>query len=227
MASNACPEQKRVESRDRDARLFSQRAFLQVERLRELGYPEKAAHRLIESAGGELKEIASVETAISGFGYHVLPPEGDYSRSVVAAAAAGEATCLEASLLAYDLAGLLNADRRLMVMTRLDPKTRSYLGHSALIYREQDARSYGAISLSRHRSQRCRPASYTNAEAVALSYAEGYVELGLVPLCFGIVDLDRLAAGLDWRRVPRALQELEDRLLDQQVFHLEIEVTRP
>jgi hypothetical protein len=193
-----------------------------MDRLLSLDYDPVAAQRLARYANGSMTGMQDVARIIRTFGYRTLQPGGYSDRSASDAIAAGDVTCLEAALIAHDLASLLGCHRRLMVMNRLDPNTTSYLGHTALVYRAAND-LFGAIAVSRHSCQRERAANYASEEAVVLSYAEGYVDLGLVPLSYGLADLDTVAEGLAWRRDRADMRRLHDRLLETQVNSFEIE----
>jgi hypothetical protein len=184
-----------------------------------LGYcaPAQAAlrARLLATSGGVLDSVADVRRLIHGFDYFHLSEDDTQRRSLSDALLDGSVTCLEAALLAADLCAVLGVPGRLMAMNRFNPKTESYLGHAAFIYSERATR-FGAIAVSRHASQADREATFGDEEEVALSYAYGYLALGLIPLSLGLSDLAEVGAGLDWRNVAADLQQLHGRLLASQ-----------
>lgn len=198
---------------------------IQLDYLIAIGYTSCAAETLLSFNEIGFSCMNDVHFLIKHFGYYKLNPGEIYNRTISQAIDGGSITCLEAALIAYDLASMLKNDTRIMTMTRFDPKENTYLGHAALIYRANNS-LFSAIAISRHTAQGERHARYLTEEMVVLSYAETYIELGLVPICFGISDIYTFTLDLDWRRSVSAMQKLHASLLKAQTNYFEITKTK-
>ena len=82
---------------------------------------------------------------------------------------------------------------------------------------------FGAIGMSRYPTQRHRQAVFSTEEEVVLSFAKAYVELGLTPVCYGILSLSKAGRELDWRNNPKHLEALHDWLVAGQDRGFEIQ----
>ena len=57
-----------------------------------------------------------------------------------------------------------------------------------------------------------RDATFADGAAVATSYAQAYVKMGITPLYFGVTTLEEIAPDLDWRGSDQPLNVLSERL---------------
>lgn len=184
----------------------------QIATLVSLGYKVEAVERIF-SFNGVVKSTKDVHNILHCFKYYDI--EGNSIRDLSSAILQNSATCLEAALIAYDLISLLLNDHQpqIMVMNRLNPNENTYLGHTALIYRA-DSNLFAAIAVSRHSIQGNRNAVFESIDDVVLSYAQGYLSIGLKPLSFGISNLKLLGSGLNWRNNSNEMCQLQERLLN-------------
>lgn len=189
--------------------------------LENLGYTAEAVNSLVKPIHGEITSLEDVHHIIHSFEHYRIANEYNSSHTISDSIMRGSLSCLEAALIASDLISLLKSHRRLMIITRLDPKDNTQLGHTALIYRAANS-LYAAIAMSRYESQSDRPAKFATEEDVVLSFAETYISLGYKPLCFGLADIDRVSDGLNWRQNNTAMLQLQDRLLDSQINSFDI-----
>ena len=193
----------------------------QFEQIRAVGYSWGAAERLLGSVGGMIKKTDDIDAVISSLEYKVSNDLEPNHGRLDEAARQARCTCFEAALIAHDLVGLLGLDRKILALNRMDPESGSFLGHAALIYETHIGR-FGAFALSRHATQCSRPANFNSPNEVAISYAEEYLTLGFVPVCFGIATLEEVGGGINWRLDPEDFKVLHDRILETQVNVFEL-----
>jgi len=166
--------------------------------------------------------VALAARVLDQFEYFTIVGDTPPDRSVSDALRQGALTCLEAALVAMDIAFQEGIPAYLMAMTRRDPTSGGLLGHAAYIY-QNAAGLFGSLAFSRHALQGHRMAEFRSKEDVAISYAHSYVRLGLMPLCFGIADAAVVTDGLQWRTNAQHMACLHARLQETQEFALEVE----
>jgi len=122
-------------------------------------------------------------------------------------------TCIDGAILSYGLLELLfpETKRKLLAIHRRDPKKDEECGHCVALYWGPDGK-VGSFSKSSFEGFGHREPVHKDAESVAMSYAEVYVEMEFIPLYFGVTTLEEAAPDLDWRLSENELNEISDRL---------------
>jgi hypothetical protein len=138
-------------------------------------------------------------------------------KSVRASLKSERITCIDAAILAYGLLELFfpETQRRLLAIHRRDAKGEE-CGHCVALF-WKDGR-VGAFSKSSYPGLGHRDAVHADAAAVALSYADAYVKMGITPLYFGVTTLEEVAPELDWRASPLPLNVLSERLQERYAY---------
>jgi hypothetical protein len=178
-----------------------------------LGYSESDLARLREMAGSDpLEHPEDIRRVIDNYQYLDDWRANYRIQSVRSSLQNSRITCIDAAILSYGLLELLFPDtkRRLLAIHRRDPKKDEECGHCVTLYWK--AGKIGSFSKSSFKGLGHRDAVYADEAAVASSYAEAYVEMGFVPLYFGVTTLEQSAPDLDWRLHDGALNEISDRL---------------
>lgn len=121
-------------------------------------------------------------------------------------------TCIDGAILAYALLEWLfpHLERRLLAIHRRDAAGEE-CGHCVALYWNATGK-VGAFSKSSYPGLGHRAPIHSDPTAVATSYAEAYVKMGIRPLYFGVTALEEVAGDLDWRFGEAPLNELSDRL---------------
>lgn len=192
------------------------------EALLRLGYTAESVRKLLLRNPGKLRRSSDVAAVIGSFGYAQGNDAALPDRSLVQAILSERLTCLEAALIGHDLMGPVSRLRKIIVMTRYNPKDESYLGHTVMVFKSEGG-LFGAISLSRYPTQGNRQAVFSTEEDIVLSFAKAYVELGLTPVCYGILSLSKAGRKLDWRKDSKHLEVLHDWLVAGQDRGFEIQ----
>ena len=157
-----------------------------------------------------------IRDVLDSFGYLAEWKERYEIKSVRASLHSLKITCIEAAILSYGIMELLfpTVPRHLLAIHRRSPDGEE-CGHCVTIYTGADGR-LGAFSKSSFTGLGHRDAVFADAEAVAKSYADAYVDMGFTPLYYGVTRLEDVAApDLDWRAGEEGLNALSDRLKER------------
>jgi len=179
-----------------------------------LGYTEDDLRRLAEMSGGAaIGKPEDIRRVIDNYKYLDDWRANYRIQSVRSSLHNSTITCIDGAILAYGLLELLFRDtkRRLLAIHRRDPKKDEECGHCVALYWAPDGR-VGSFSKSSLKGLGHRDAVFADEMAVATSYAEAYVQMGFVPLYFGVTTLEEAAPDLDWRLHEGDLNEISDRL---------------
>jgi hypothetical protein len=181
--------------------------------------------QLLPDGGGRPEALRAV---IDSFGYLSEWKTRYEIKSVRAALHSGKITCIDAAILSYGLMELLfpTVERRLLAIHRRAPDGEE-CGHCVTIYVGGDGR-LGSFSKSSFAGLGHRDAVFADAEAVAKSYADAYVQMGFAPLYYGVTRLEDVAApDLDWRVGERGLNALSERLKARYEYAFDVRDVRP
>lgn len=193
-----------------------------AQRLLERGWRADAVAALRARAGGRLDAPHDIARVLDAFEYEhdwaceyrVRPAEASLLRPRI--------MCLNAALLAYAL--LLECfpavPRSLLLLHRRGPDGVE-CGHAVAAWWADDRRA-GAFSRSNHAVLGHRAPCHAGLEALALSYAQGYVSMGFTPLYYGSVRPETLAGLPDWRRGDAPLDALLGHLADAYEYAFDI-----
>ncbi len=141
---------------------------------------------------GRLTSPARVQTFLNRLPYNYeIPPGGGTLRSFRGVLRAGRAHCLEAVLTAAVILEQHGYPPLLMSLESIDQ-----LDHVIFVYRR--ARRWGSIGRSRDPGLHGRRAVFATPRALALSYADPFVDLTGRLTGYAVVDLRQLE-GYDWR----------------------------
>lgn len=168
-----------------------------VDRLRTIGYSAQAVTRVTELAEGRFDTPADIVRVLDNFPYeHDWASEYEI-RSAEDSLSRPRIMCLNAAILAYALLEAFpGVQRRLIALHRRGPDGVE-CGHVATAYREEGG-GFGAFSKSNYPVLHHRPPRFESIEALAVSFAEGYVSMRFTPLYYGTPSLDAMQ-GVDWR----------------------------
>jgi hypothetical protein len=182
------------------------------ERLRHLGYGDAALNRLRELSGGRFEHPEDVSRVLDNFPY-----EHDWERSYAIRSAQAsllrpQVMCVNAAILSYALLEAFpQVQRRLIALHRRGPDGVE-CGHVATAWWVEAGR-LGAFSKSNYPALVHRPARFDSLEALAVSFAQGYLSMGFTPLYYGTPSLDDMT-DVDWRLDPQPLTQHLDRFID-------------
>src|SRR5262249_39379671 len=95
-------------------------------------------------------------------------------------------------------------------------------GHCVTLYWE-GPEQVGAISKSSWTRLHHRDPVFKNEGAVALSFAQSYLEMNITPLYYGVTILDEIAGSdLDWRFGEENLIAISDRLIERYEYAFDL-----
>lgn len=179
-----------------------------------LGYTLADIQRLRDILPDTPKDPAELARIIDWFDYLVDWREDYKIQSVRSSIHSNKITCIDAAILAYGLLELYfpKVKRRLLSIHRKDMHGEQ-CGHCVALYWGQDGR-VGAFSKSSFKGFGHRAATFLNEDAVALSFAEAYLEMKFTPLYYGVSILEEIAPDLDWRFSKDNLNVLASRLIE-------------
>jgi hypothetical protein len=183
------------------------------EALGRLGYSEADLRRLQEISGGHFHSPEDIRRVIDGYKYLDDWRANYRIQSVRSSLHNSHITCIDSAILSYGLLELLFNDtkRRLLAIHRRDPKKDEECGHCVTLYWGDNGK-VGSFSKSSFKGLGHRDAKFSDEMAIAASYAKAYVDMGFVPLYFGVTTLEEAAPDLNWRFDEGALNEISDRL---------------
>jgi hypothetical protein len=179
-----------------------------------LGYTAHDLRRLDEiAAKGPFERPEDIRRIIDSYAYLDDWRSNYVIQSVRSSLNNTTITCIDGAILSYGLLELLFPDvkRRLLAIHRRDPKKDEECGHCVALYWGPDGR-VGSLSKSSFKGLGHRDPVFPDVVALAASYAEAYLDMGFIPLYFGVTTLEEAGHGLDWRFHDGDLNELSDRL---------------
>jgi len=193
-------------------------------RLRAIGWSGEAVERLAELAGGRFQSPADVGRVLDALPYDPGWQQDYRIRSAQSALLAGRVMCLDAALLAHALLEAFEGtQRQLLAIHRRGPDGQE-CGHVvACFWQGRGGAPIGAFSKSNYRTLGHRDCAFDKLEAVATSFAKGYVEIGFTPLYFGLPRIED--SGLDWRFSQQPLNALLPLFTDAYEFAFELAAT--
>jgi long-chain acyl-CoA synthetase len=193
--------------------------------LRRLGYDDDDLRRARDRAERPIETVADVRRVIDRYGY-LDEWRIDYRvRSVRASLRSDRVTCIDAAILAYGLLEWITGVRRaVLAIHRRDPAGEE-CGHCVALYWGPDGR-VGAISKSSFAGLGHRDPVYADEEAVAASYARGYLAMGFTPLYFGVTTLEEVAGEIDWRFAEGDVNAISSRIQERYTHAFSTELPR-
>jgi hypothetical protein len=189
-------------------------------RLDVLGYRREAIDRVRALAGGSLELTCDIGRLLDNFAYEHNWAQDYQIRSAQASLLRPQIMCVNAAILAYALLEAFpNVQRSLIALHRRGPDGVE-CGHVVTAYWNAGGR-IGAFSKSNYAVLGHRPQAFVSLDAVALSYARGYVSMGFTPLYYGFPQLEAMDA--DWRLGEDPLTALLDRFTASYEFAFDLE----
>jgi hypothetical protein len=178
-------------------------------------YSQQDLERLKAISPPQLDGPADIAGIIDHFGY-LDDWKTDYKiRSVHASLQGEKLTCVDAAVLSYGLLELLfpQVKRQILAIHRRDASGEE-CGHAVTLYWDKNGK-VGGFSKSSFAGFEHRKPIYNDELAVAQSFAEAYVKMGMTPLYYGIMTLEEAAGDLDWRFSENHINPLSDRLIER------------
>jgi hypothetical protein len=195
-----------------------------LSRLRSLGYSAEAVDRVADLARGRFEVPADILRVLDNFAYEHDWADAYEIRSAQASLLRPRIMCINAAILSYALAEAFpQLHRQLIALHRRGPDGVE-CGHVVTAY-WQDGGRLGAFSKSNYPVLDHRPQRFTTLEAVAVSYARGYLSMSFTPLYFGLPRLDDLP-GVDWRLGDAPLTPYLDHFKNSYEYAFELEQPR-
>lgn len=184
-------------------------------------YTDSELREIFRRAGGPIERPERIRDVLDSYGYLSEWRENYRIRSVRSSLGSDRITCIDAAVLSYGLLELFfpKVKRRLLPIHRRDRQGEE-CGHCVTLYWGPDG-LVGAFSKSSFSGLDHRDAIFEDERAIALSYADAYLRMRLQPLYFGVVRLEEVAAGLDWRFSESDLNILSERLKDSYQYGFE------
>ena len=189
-------------------------------RLSAMGYGPEAIERVHALAGGPLQLTGDVGRLLDNFAYEHDWAQDYQIRSARASLLLPRIMCVNAAILAYALLEAFpHVQRRLIALHRRGPDGVE-CGHVVTAYWNPGGR-IGAFSKSNYAALAHRPQTFVSLDAIALSYAKGYVSMGFTPLYYGFPQLDDM--GADWRLSDAPLTALLERFTEAYEYAFDLE----
>lgn len=185
-------------------------------------YNDKDLTKIRELAGGEISRPKDIERLIDSLGY-LAEWRKDYKiQSVRSSLHSGSITCIDAAILSYGLFELFlpEVKRRLLAIHRRDAQGEE-CGHCVTLYWENG--KVGAISKSSFPGLNHREPVFGDEAAVAVSFAQSYLKMGITPLYYGVTTLEEVAGDdLDWRFAKGNLNTVSERLIERYQYAFDL-----
>jgi hypothetical protein len=191
-----------------------------LDRLRQRGYCDAALDRVSRLAGGRFDVPADILHVLDNFPY-----EHDWSRdyairSAQASLLRPEIMCINAAILAYALLDAFPGVRRQLIALHRRGPDGVECGHVVTAY-WRDGGRLGAFSKSNYPALAHRPLRFASLEALAVSFAAGYLSMGFTPLYYGTPSLEQMD-GADWRLDPQPLTQHLARFIDAYEYEFDL-----
>ncbi len=189
---------------------------LPFEALGRLGYDEDDLRRLGglahlgAIAGAPLDGPEGIRAIVSSLPYFDDWRTRYVVQSVRSSLASQVVTCIDAAILSYGILDCFPSVRRRVLAIHRRSAAGEECGHVVTLYWQGG--KVGAFSKSSYPGLGHRDPVFRDEEAIARSYAEAYLRLGLRPLYYGVTTLEEAAGDLDWRFSPADLSELSSRI---------------
>jgi hypothetical protein len=191
-----------------------------ADRLRHIGYSQEAVARVLQLAEGRFDTPADILRVLDNFPYEHDWARDYAIRSAQASLLRPQIMCINAAILSY---ALLEAfppmQRRLIALHRRGPDGVE-CGHVVTAYWREGGR-IGAFSKSNYPVLDHRPQRFPSLEALALSYAKGYLSMSFTPLYYGTPSLDEMP-GVDWRFSAAPLTHHLSKFIDAYEYEFEL-----
>jgi hypothetical protein len=191
-----------------------------VDRLRAIGYRREALDRVIELADGRFDVPSDILRVLDNFPYE-HDWAADYAiRSAQSSLLRPQIMCINAAILAYALLEAFpKVHRRLIALHRRGPDGVE-CGHVVTAYWCEGGRM-GAFSKSNYAVLNHRPQQFVSLDALAVSFASGYMSMGFTPLFYGTPALEDMG-GLDWRLAQAPLTQHLSKFIDSYEYEFDI-----
>lgn len=153
-----------------------------------------------------LRTPAQVQAWLNTLPYNT-ERHGETQRSFRSVVRSGEAHCMEAALSAAVILEQYGFPPLVMSLESADR-----LDHVIYVYRSQTG--WGSVARSRDPGLHGRLPRYRGPRELASSYVDAYVDYTGRVMAYGVVDLDTLMGGYDWRLSTRNLWAVEQALVE-------------
>jgi hypothetical protein len=161
-------------------------------------------------AGGPLERPQDLRQLLDNMAYQD-DWRANYSiKSARASLWSEKITCIDAAIMAYWLLAELFPETRRAMLPIHRRGHGEECGHCVALYWRDG--KVGALSKSSYPGLGHRDPVFADGAAVAVSYADAYVKMGITPLYFGVTTLEEVAPDLDWRGSDQPLNVLSERL---------------
>ncbi len=165
-------------------------------RLLALGYVCEAVERVLELAGGRFELPSDVGRVLDNFAYEHDWVQDYQIRSAQASLLRPRIMCINAAILSYALLEAFPQVRRQLIALHRRGPDGVECGHVVTAYWSPGGH-IGAFSKSNYAALGHRAQRHVSLEALALSYARGYLSMGFTPLYYGSPRLEEIS--VDWR----------------------------